>query len=51
MNNNQIDMTKIKQLRDLAEDVSDTTVENANTYPVLTLCDKLVKAIDTFLEY
>ena len=49
MNNNQIDMAKIKQLRDLAEEVSDTTVENANTYPVLTLCDELVKAIDKFL--
>lgn len=49
MNINQINMTKIKQLRDLAEDVSDTTVENANTYPVLTLCDELVTAIDTFL--
>lgn len=49
MNNNQIDMAKIKQLRDLAEEISDTTVENANTYPVLTLCDELVEVIDTFL--
>lgn len=41
---------KFEKLRDLASDVSDTTVENANTYTILNLCDQLVKAIDAYLE-
>ena len=34
----------------LAADVSDTTVEDANTYTILSLCDQLVDAIDVYLE-
>lgn len=41
---------KFEKLRDLASDVSDTTVEDANTYTILSLCDHLVDAIDVYLE-
>lgn len=41
---------KFEKLRDLAADVSDTTVEDANTYTILSLCDQLVDAIDVYLE-
>ena len=41
---------KFEKLRDLASDVSDTTVEDGNTYTILSLCDQLVDAIDTYLE-
>ena len=41
---------KFEKLKDLASDVSDTTVEDANTYTILSLCDQLVDAIDTYLE-
>ncbi len=41
---------KFEKLRDLATDVSDTTVEDANTYTILSLCDQLVDAIDVYLE-
>ena len=41
---------KFEKLRDLASDVSDTTVEDANTYTILNLCDQLVEAIDAYLE-
>lgn len=41
---------KFEKLRDMASDVSDTTVEDANTYTILSLCDQLVDAIDTYLE-
>lgn len=41
---------KFKKLRDMASDVSDTTVEDANTYTILSLCDQLVDAIDVYLE-
>ena len=32
---------KFEKLRDLASDVSDTTIEDANTYTILSLCDQL----------
>lgn len=41
---------KFEKLRDLASDVSDTTVEDANTCTILSLCDQLVDAIDVYLE-
>lgn len=41
---------KFEKLRDMAADVSDTTVEDANTYTILSLCDQLVDAIDVYLE-
>lgn len=41
---------KFEKLRDMASDVSDTTVEDANTYTTLSLCDQLVDAIDIYLE-
>lgn len=41
---------KFEKLRDMASDVSDTTVEDANTYTILSLCDQLVNAIDVYLE-
>lgn len=41
---------KFEKLRDMASDVSDTTVEDANTYTILSLCDQLVDAIDVYLE-
>lgn len=41
---------KFEKLRDMASDVSDTTVEDANTYAILSLCDQLVDAIDVYLE-
>lgn len=41
---------KFEKLRDMAADVSDTTVEDANTYTILCLCDQLVDAIDVYLE-
>lgn len=41
---------KFEKLRDLAADVSDATVEDANTYTILSLCDQLVDAIDVYLE-
>lgn len=41
---------KFEKLKDLASDVSDTTVEDGNTYTILSLCDQLVDAIDVYLE-
>lgn len=41
---------KFEKLRDLAADVSYATVEDANTYTILSLCDQLVDAIDVYLE-
>ena len=41
---------KFEKLRDLASNVSDTTVEDANTYTILSLCNQLVDAIDVYLE-
>lgn len=41
---------KFEKLRDMAADVSDTTVEDGNTYTILSLCDQLVDAIDVYLE-
>lgn len=41
---------KFEKLRDMASDVSDTTVEDANTYTILNLCDQLVDMIDVYLE-
>lgn len=41
---------KFEKLRDMASDVSDTTVEDGNTYTILSLCDQLVDAIDVYLE-
>ena len=41
---------KFEKLRDMASDVSNTTVADANTYTILSLCDQLVNAIDVYLE-
>ena len=41
---------KFKNLKELASEISDTTVEDANTYTILNLCDQLVDAIDAYLE-
>ena len=41
---------KFEKQRDLAPDVSNTTVEDAITYTILSLCDQLVDAIDVYLE-
>ena len=41
---------KFEKLRDMASDVSYATVEDANTYTILSLCDQLVDAIDVYLE-
>lgn len=41
---------KFEKLRDLASDVSDATIEDANTHTILSLCDQLVDAIDVYLE-
>jgi hypothetical protein len=41
---------KFEKLKDLASDVSNTTVEDGNTYTILSLCDQLVDAIDVYLE-
>mgnify|MGYP004608201215 CR=1 FL=1 len=41
---------KFEKLRALASDISDTTVEDGNTYTILSLCDQLVDAIDVYLE-
>lgn len=41
---------KFEKLRDMASDVFDTTVADANTYTILSLCNQLVDAIDAYLE-
>ena len=41
---------KFEKLRALASDISDTTVEDGNTYTILSLCDQLVDVIDVYLE-
>lgn len=41
---------KLEKLRGLAADVSDITIEDANTYTILSLCDQLMDAIDVYLE-
>ena len=41
---------KFKNLRELASEISNTTVEDANTYTILNLCDQLVDAIDAYME-